>query len=177
MKTNNSRELWKLSDVCKQHIRANELSNHYDSDTFLTIAKELYIDEVTRLKWMEYSNDSQTNPRHSELLKFLNLQARHFECVIRAKPWITTHRSYVATIEEACMACGRGGNYSLGTCSKFQGMSCEECWDMVKKGAMCKNCWKAGHITSILHLLCAKGVITPPYSVAHNHNTTIQWLI
>ena len=39
----------------------------------LTIVMELKLDEVTKLKWMEYSNDSQTTPPHVELLKFLDL--------------------------------------------------------------------------------------------------------
>ena len=55
-----------LYDVCKQHITAIELSDHYNLDMFLTISMELKMDEVTRLKmdevmrlkWMEYSYDS-----------------------------------------------------------------------------------------------------------------------
>ena len=81
MKANNGKELCKLYDVCKQHIRPIDLSNHFNLDTFLTIAMELKMDEVTRLKWMEYSNDSQTTPPYSEFLKFLDMQARHFESV------------------------------------------------------------------------------------------------
>ena len=71
---------------------------------FLTIAMELKIDKVTRLKWMEYSNDSQTTPPYSELLKFLNMQAQHFESVTSEwKPLTTTHRPYAATIERECV--------------------------------------------------------------------------
>ena len=62
MKVNNGKELGKLYDVCKQHIRAIKLLDHFDLDTFLTITLELKMDEVTRLKWMEYSNDSQKTP-------------------------------------------------------------------------------------------------------------------
>ena len=68
MKGNNGKELHKVDDTCKQHIQAIKLSDHYSSDMFLTIALELKMDEVTRLKWMEYSNDSQTTPPYSELL-------------------------------------------------------------------------------------------------------------
>ena len=39
------------------------------------------MNEVMRLKWMEYSNDSQTTPLYFELLKFLDMQDRHFESV------------------------------------------------------------------------------------------------
>ena len=60
MKGNNGRELCRLWDVWKQHIRAIKLSDHFDLETFLTIEMEM---KMTRLKWMEYSNDCQTMPR------------------------------------------------------------------------------------------------------------------
>ena len=53
--------------------------NHYNIDTLLTIMMELNLDKVTTLKRMEFSNDSLTMSPHSELLKFLYLQAQHFE--------------------------------------------------------------------------------------------------
>ena len=79
LKVNNGRELCKLHDLCNQHIRAIKVSDNYDIDTFLTNMMELKLDEVTKLKWMEYSNESQMTPKHAELLKFLDLQAQHFE--------------------------------------------------------------------------------------------------
>ena len=120
MKGNNGKELRKLYDICKQHIRAIELSNHFDLETFLIITMELKMDEVLRLKWLECSNDSQMMPPYSELLKFLDMQARHFESVTsERKPLTTTHRSYAATVEKECVACGKGRNYPLGARSKF----------------------------------------------------------
>ena len=50
MKGNNGRKLRKLYAVCKQHIRAIELSDYDNLDTFLTISMELKKDKVTRLK-------------------------------------------------------------------------------------------------------------------------------
>ena len=103
MKANNGKELLKLYDVCKQHKRAIELSDHFDLETFLTIAMELKLDEVTRLNWMDYSNDSQKTPLYSELLKFLDIQAWHFGSVTsKWKPHVTKHRSYEATLERVC---------------------------------------------------------------------------
>ena len=136
-KASNRSELCKLYDVCKQDIRAIELSNHFDLETFLTFTMELKLDEVTRIKWMDYSNDSQKTPLYSELLKFLDMQARHFESVTSEhKPQMTTHQSYTTTVEydDACMAC-RKGKHPLANYRKFQGMSREERWDMVKKGS------------------------------------------
>ena len=77
MKANNNGKLQKLYDVCKQHIRVIKISNQYDLDAFITIMMELKMDEVTKLKWMELSNDCQTTPPYKKLLKFLNLQAQH----------------------------------------------------------------------------------------------------
>ena len=55
---------------------------------------------------------------------------------------MTTHRSYVATVEEASVACGRGGIHLLSSYCKFQGILREECWDLVKKGALCRTLMK-----------------------------------
>ena len=79
LKAHNGRELHKLYNICKQHIGAIKAFNAYDIDTFLVIVMELKLDEVTKLRWIEYSNDSKTIPPHSELLKFLDLQAQYFE--------------------------------------------------------------------------------------------------
>ena len=160
MKANNGRELRKLYDVCNQHIRALKLADQFDIDTFLTITMELKLDEATRLKWMEFSNDCKTTPSHEELLKFLDLQARHYESVSsERKPQTTTHRSYAAVVEDACVVCSQG-SHPLAGCSQFQRMSREERWDIVKKDARCKNCLKPGHMASKCRALpqCAKGV-------------------
>ena len=69
MKANNDKELRKLHNVCKQHIRAIQLSDHFDVETFMTIAIELKMDEATRLKRMEHSNNSQKTPPYSELYR------------------------------------------------------------------------------------------------------------
>ena len=79
MKAHNGRELLKLYDTCNQHIRAIRALEAYDIDTFLTIVMELKLDEVTELRWMEYSNDSKTKPLHSELLRFPDMQAQHLK--------------------------------------------------------------------------------------------------
>lgn len=48
MKQNNGKELLKMYDNCKQHIRAIQLSKHFNLDTLFTIAMELNMDEMTR---------------------------------------------------------------------------------------------------------------------------------
>ena len=127
MKGNNGKDLCKLDDVCRQHIRVIQLCKSFDSETFLTIAMELKMDKVMRLKWMEYSNDSLTTSQYSRLLKFLNMQALHFDSVSsEQKPQTITHRSYAATLKKVCMACGSRGNHPLGAYSNFQDISQEK---------------------------------------------------
>ena len=147
MKDNNGKELHRQYDIYKQHIRTIELWDNFDLDTLLMITLELKMDKITRLKWMEYSNDYQNMPLHSKLLEFLHIQPWHFELVSsELKPQMTTHRSYetiidwyhrfyMATVnrEEVCVACGRGGNHVSGSCGKFQGMAREERWDPLRR--------------------------------------------
>ena len=106
---------------------------------------------------MEHKNDSQKKPPYSELLEFLDMQARHHEWVMSErkmvtsehKPQTTKHRSYAATVgrKEACMVC-RKGNHPLRDCANLQGTTLEERWEIVKKAALCRNCLKPGHIAS-----------------------------
>ena len=109
---------------------------------------------------MENNNDSVTALPQAELLKFLALQARHYESMLfEQKTQITMKKSYAAAVEEACVACSRG-SHPLASCSKFQGLSREERWETIKKYARCKNCLKSQGTsqTSVVHLPCAKGV-------------------
>ena len=106
LKSNSGRELWKLSDICNQLIRAIKASKHYDLNMFLTIMMELKLGEASRLKWMEFTNESQTTPALDEMLKFLDIQAQHFESMSsERKPLITFHKSYAAVLEIVCVAC------------------------------------------------------------------------
>ena len=120
---------------------------------------ELKMDEMTRLKWIEYSNDSQKTPPCFDILEFLDMQARQFESVSSGKKLQpTTYGSYMVIVEEACVAC-RTGNHLSGSCSKFQGMEREEAeTQLINKGALYKNCLNSGHIASRCHTppMCKK---------------------
>ena len=85
-----------MYDVCKQHTRAIQLSNNFNLESFLTIAIEFKLDEAARLKWMEHSNDSKKTPLYSELLEFLDMQARHHELVT------SEHKPQTATQVVCC---------------------------------------------------------------------------
>ena len=81
MKTNNGRKLLKLSDICKQHIKTIDLSDLYNLNAILTIAMEVKMGEVTRLKRVEYGNDFQKRSLYSEFLEFLDSNSLHSESV------------------------------------------------------------------------------------------------
>ena len=79
MKADNGKELRRLYDLWNQHIRAIKAFDAYDIDTFLTAIMELKLGEATKLKWMEHSNDSKATPPYTDLLRFMDLQAQHYE--------------------------------------------------------------------------------------------------
>ena len=111
MKSNSGRELRRLYDHCNQHIRAIKASEHCDLDTLLSVVMELKLDEASRQKWMEFTNESQMTPTQDEMLKFLGLQARQFQPISsERKPKMTFHKSYAAAVEETCVVCGRGSH-------------------------------------------------------------------
>ena len=108
---------------------------------------ELKLGETTKLKWMEYSNDSTKTPPYTDLLRFMDLQAQHFESApFERKQQTAAYKSYTA-VEEACVACGKG-NHPLGNCAKFQSATRGERWDLVMRNARYRNCLKSGHIAS-----------------------------
>ena len=79
---------------------------------------------------------TQKTPLYCELLEFFDLQAQKFETVsFEWKLQLTTQRSKAVTVEEECMACGKGERHLLSTCDKFHGMLQKERWDKVRKGA------------------------------------------
>ena len=103
MKANNyGNELQKLYDFHNQHIRVTKTFDMHDIDMLLTIVKALKLDEFTKLRWMEYSKDSiKATPPHSKLLKFLDLQARHFESALyEQKKKTTAHKSDVVVYHQ-----------------------------------------------------------------------------
>ena len=84
------------------------------------------------------------------MLEFLDMQARHHESVahsFRSVPKSTPKAAYVTRPENTCMACKRE-SHPLNICSKFQGMSRDDRWALVKKNGCCMNCLKAGHMAS-----------------------------
>ena len=81
MKSDSGQELRRLHDLLSQHTRALKASGNHSLETYLTAAIELKLHENTKLKWTEYSSKNETTPPYTELLEFLDIQARHHESV------------------------------------------------------------------------------------------------
>ena len=116
-------------------------------ETYLTAGIEPKLDDHNKLKWMEYSSDSKTTPSYEELLKFLDLQARHHEGVVhsvQSAPKVTPRTAYAARPEYPCVAC-KGETHPLHNCGKFHEMTHNERWETVQKNGCCVNCLKVGH--------------------------------
>ena len=150
LKTGSGQELRRLHDHLSQHIRALKASEDYDIDTYLTAAIEMKLDEGTKLLWTQHSSKSEKTPPCEEILEFLDTQARHYESVAHSGRSIsktTTKAAYTTRPENTCVAC-KQENHPLNTCVKFQNMSRDERWTLVKKNGFCMNCLKAGHMAS-----------------------------
>ena len=156
MKSDSGQELRRLHDLLSQHTRALRASDNHSLDTYLTAAIELKLHESIKLKWTEHSTGSETTPPYTELLEFLDIQARHHESVAqttRRQPTSASERkviprpSYAARPENTCLACKRE-THPIHTCPKFQGMSCDERWAIVKANGLCLNCLRGGHMAN-----------------------------
>ena len=91
-----------------------------------------------------------------EQLEFLDIQALHHESVAQttckqptsAIEWKVLPRpSYAAWPDSTCLAC-KEENHPLHSCPKFQGMSCEERWAVIKKNGLCLNCLRRRHMAN-----------------------------
>ena len=150
LKTGSGQELCRLHNLLRQHTRALKTLGQDTLEVYLTAANELKLDDNTKLKWMEYSSNSETTPLYKELLKFLDIQVRHHETVahsIQLVPKVTTRTAYVAGPATPCVACKKE-NHQLHNCGKFQEMTCDERWEIVRKNNCCMNCLKVGHMAN-----------------------------
>ena len=81
VKNGNDKELRRLYDAVTQHYRALKAAKSDSFDTVLTVILQQKLDEKTRLKWAEFSSEHESVPPCTELLKFLDFQARQPESV------------------------------------------------------------------------------------------------
>ena len=129
VKNGSDKEIRRLYDAATQHYRALKAAKADSFETLLTVILQQKLDEKTRLKWAEFNSDNDNVPPCTELLKFLDLHARHLESVS-----LTSHKqtsgsdrklpvkqSFATSAEDACLACKKHGHH-IHTCSVFKGL-------------------------------------------------------
>ena len=154
VKNGSEKELRRLYDVATQHYRALKAAKQDSFDTVLTVILQQKLDEKTRLKWAEFSNDKELVPPCTELLKFLDVQARQLESASHAglkhvsgsdRKTPSLKPSFVSSTDDACLACKKYG-HQVHTCNVYKGWTYADRMGMVKEQGLCMNCLKKGHI-------------------------------
>ena len=129
MKNGSDKELSRLYDAATQHYRVLKAAKSDLFDTVLTVILQQKLDEKTRLKWEEFSSEHESVPPCTELLKFLDLQARQLESVTqvghkhasRSDQKMPSVKPVLHNIhDDACLACKKRG-HQIHTCSVFKG--------------------------------------------------------
>ena len=154
VKSGSEKELRRLYDAATQHYRALKAAKTDSFDTVLTVILQQKLDEKTRLKWAEFSSEHESVPPCTELLKFLDLQARQLESVAQVghkhasgsdRKIPSVKPSYAISTDDACLACKKRG-HQIHTCSVFKGRTWADRFSVVKDLGLCMNCLRAGHI-------------------------------
>ena len=154
VKSGSEKELRRLYDAATQHYRALKAAKADSFDTVLTVILQQKLDEKTRLKWAEFSSEHESVPPCTELLKFLDLQARQLESVTQVghkhvsgsdRKIPSVKPSYAISTDDACLACKKRG-HQIHTCSVFKGKTWADKFSVVKDLGLCMNCLRAGHI-------------------------------
>ena len=79
LKDGNSKELHRLHDVAKQHLRALRVMKYETLASLVTSVLELKLDHTTMFEWQRHMQDSNTVPDFEDLLEFLDLRAQSGE--------------------------------------------------------------------------------------------------
>ena len=100
-------------------------------ETLLMAILELKLGPTTMIDWQRSSQEHKEVPPYSDLLDFINLQARDSENSLRdvvKKPPTTSYpdkrttKSYTASMEGNCVACKKD-NHPLYGCKSFIALS------------------------------------------------------
>ena len=120
VKDGSTKELRRLYDMLNHHIRALKSMKHYLFDTFITAAAKLKFNQSAMHEWQKFSRDCESVPLYSELLRFLNLEARGAEITVgdseRRHPIVPPGKktisipSYSVSIDETCVSCKKANH-------------------------------------------------------------------
>ena len=114
MKNGSDKELHLQYDDATQHYGTLKAAKSNSFDTVLAVILQQKLDKKTRLKCEEFSSDHKSVPPCSEVLKFLDVQARQLESVCHVghkhpsgsdRKMLSVKPSYAIFTDDACLAC------------------------------------------------------------------------
>ena len=128
VKNGSDKEFSCLYDAATQHYRALKAAKNSSFETVLTVILKQKLDEKTWLKWAEFKSDSENVPPCIELLKFLDLHARHLKSVSHtahkqasgSDRKLPVKQSFALSTDVTCLASKKRGHH-IHTCSVFKG--------------------------------------------------------
>ena len=160
MRDNSGKEVRRVHDTSKQHIRAL-VSLGYDLEpAFMTALIQTKLDPATSFEWKKHSSEKAREvPHYDEILHFLDMTARASSEAVMTKKEVTSGKKYThsprpvtshaatANNNAHCILCPKE-KHPLYGCSKFKALSQEEKRSLLKRNQMCFNCLRSGHYLS-----------------------------
>ena len=161
LKDGNGRELRRLHDTVRQHLRALKAMDCDPSNPFVTSIIELKLDPNTMFEWQKYSQEQLDVPHYQSILDFIDLRAQASESFVtesRKKhgreelkhiqrpitSYATSARFTNTSSCSPCLLC-KPDRHPLYACAKFKALNHTEKTNVVKSNNLCLNCLKPGH--------------------------------
>ena len=156
LKDGSGKELRRLHDMARQHIRALKTLGNEPDGPFITSFLQLKLDPTTLFEWQKHDQDSATVSGYDKFLEFVNLRAQASECLLperssRPNRSDTPRRNFqprsatfTAGVGNACVVC-KADKHPLFACSQFKSMTRDKMMSTIRNNELCMNCLKPGH--------------------------------
>ena len=99
--------------------------------------------------WQSHSKDQRDVRPFTDFLEFIDLLTRAWENTTQETDWKcdsdkkSAVNSYMVDVQDSCVACK--GKHQLHMCRDFRCKSRNRKMAIVKKNALCMNCFRPGH--------------------------------
>ena len=161
LKDGNGKELRRLHDIVRQHLRALKAMDCDPSNPFVTSIIKLKLDPNTMFEWQKYSQEQLDVPHYQTILDFIDLRVQASESFVtesRKKhgreelkhiqrpitSYATSARFTNTSSCPPCLLCNPD-RHPLYACAKFKVLNHTEKTIVVKSNNLCLNCLKPGH--------------------------------
>ena len=160
----NGRELRRLHDVAKQHLRALRSLEQEPSPAFITSLIELKLDATTMFEWQRHTQSETEVPHYKQILEFIDHRAQAFEISMsgklqsksdyfrnrQVKPSRSITAFAIASHDSPgtrCVLC-KNERHTIYSCTKFRSSPHEAKLSVVRSNNLCMNCLGKGHYTA-----------------------------